>query len=97
MPSDLVSQFPKVPVIGLQPTKVSICGVVTSMTILCDCGSPVPVIIPNMDRAGICMTCKTKYVISKLKFENVNGNVSIEQQVAKWGGPMSASPDLDVH
>lgn len=91
-----VMKFPKVPVIGLQPTKVNICGTVVSMVVLCDCGSPVPVVIPNLDRAGVCMTCKTKYVISKLEMQNVNGQVSMNTQVSKWGGPVSASPDLDL-
>lgn len=86
---------PKGHVIGLQRRSVHVAATMVSAVIVCDCGSPAPVLIPNHDRAGICLACKTKYVISELVLKNT-GLVSVETQVAKWNGPMSASRELDV-
>lgn len=86
----------KVQVIGLQPRKVQIVASIHSMVIVCDCGSATPILIPNVDRAGFCAACKTKYVISQIKFENNAGQVGMETAVAKWAGPMSASNELTV-
>ena len=95
MPVD-VSKFPKVPTIGLQPAKAMVCDWAAQMVVLCDCGSPVPILVPNIDRAGVCKTCKTKYVIARFEMVNNNGQIGVNVQLAKWGGPTSASPDLDV-
>ena len=95
--SDRSIQFPRVPVIGLQARKVQICGLpVVTAVVLCDCGHPIPVVIANLDRAGFCPACKTKYVIAKLQFQNVNGQVSLAWEVGKWEGPMAASNELTV-
>lgn len=88
--------FPRVPVIGLQKRQVSIAHTCASVVILCDCGSPAPILIPNFDRAGLCLACKTKYVIANLQFKNENGLVSLNVDVAKWRGPMDASKELVV-
>lgn len=92
-----VPQYPKVPIIGLQPRKVDVCGLpLISCVVTCDCGSPAPIIIPNIDRAGFCPSCKTKLVIARVDFQNVNGHVTLNTQVAKWQGPMSASSELTI-
>lgn len=88
--------FPKVPTIGVQRRQVQIAHTTVSAVLVCDCGSPAPVLIPNHDRAGICLACKTKYVISELLFKNEGGLITMDTQVAKWNGPMSASKELDV-
>jgi hypothetical protein len=88
--------FPKVPVINLQKRKVQIVHIISCVVMTCDCGSTVPILIPNHDRAGICLTCKTKYVIAKFEVKNENGLITTSVDVAKWNGPMSASPALDV-
>lgn len=93
---DLTSKFPKVPTIGLQPRKVQIAGYVLSAAIVCDCGSMKPILIPNVDKAGVCLACKAKYVIAGLEFRNEGGQVTSNIQVARWNGPTSASKELDV-
>lgn len=96
----MIIQQQRVPTIGLQPKQVQIApgtaGTLISVTMLCDCGSDVPVLIPNVDRAGLCTRCKTKYVISKVQFQNDSGLISMNTEVAKWRGPMSASKEMDV-
>jgi hypothetical protein len=93
MPTD--PRLLKVPILG-QKKQVVCYYVHGSAVITCLCGSPVPIVIPGFDRAGICMTCKRKYVIASLLFKNDNGLVSMDTQIAEWGGPASASADLDV-
>lgn len=88
--------FPKVPVIGLQRRQVQITQTMIAAVLVCDCGSTAPVLIPNHDRAGVCLACKTKYVLSALDFQNQGGLITMDTQVAKWNGPMSASRELDV-
>lgn len=94
--SDILKEFPRVPILGVKKPEVVCHYVHGSAVIGCDCGSPLPVIVPAFDRAGICLACKTKYVIAELHFTNANGDVQIQTKVAKWRGPMSASADLDV-
>ncbi len=96
MPVDLKHVFPRVPIIGGEPRVVK-CSVFDGRaTILCDCGNHTPIDIPSFNRAGFCVGCKQKYVISKLAFMNNNGQVSSEIEIAKWGGAMSASKELEV-
>ncbi len=91
--------FPKVPVVGLKPRAPKICGTppcAASVVVLCECGYPYPFQIPSVDRAGCCPGCKLKFVISEISFRNAGGQVSMNVQVAKWNGPMSASTELDI-
>lgn len=93
---DVTHVFPKVPIIGGQSREVTCSVFDARATILCDCGSPIPIDIPSINRAGFCTGCKTKYVISKLIIRNLNGHIGSEIEIAKWQGPMSASRELDV-
>jgi hypothetical protein len=86
----------RVPIVGLQKRQVTMGELLISATILCDCGSPLPITIPNVDRAGLCKACKTKYVIAKVEFKNDANLVHVNWDVAKWMGPMSATQALDV-
>ncbi len=94
--SELRPVFPKVPIIGAQPRK-AVCHMHDARaTVVCDCGSPLPIDIPSLSRAGFCTACKQKYVIASLTFANRNGAVSSQIEIAKWAGPMSASRELDI-
>jgi hypothetical protein len=92
----LAQDMKRVPVIGLQPKEVTICETLCAMVILCDCGSTRPIVIPSLIRAGLCRVCKQTYVISTVEIHNVNGQLTFNTQVAKWTGPISASPGLDL-
>lgn len=97
MDDNVTLMNPRIPVIGLQRRQVKHIDVRVIEVVMCDCGNPDPIVIPGFDRAGFCPKCKTKLIISKLEFANVNGNVTMSVQVAKWNGPMSAaSRDLEV-
>lgn len=85
-----------VPIVGLKKPAV-VCHFTAAQSVVsCDCGSPVPVVIPGLDRAGMCGACQTKYVIASLKFVNLNGAVTMDVQIGKWHGPMAASFELDL-
>src|SRR5690242_18751028 len=87
---------PRVPIIGLKKPEVVCHYTAAQCVVTCDCGSPTPIVIPGLDRAGLCVACKSKYVIARLDFTNAQGQVSMNIQVGKWLGPMAASFDLDL-
>jgi hypothetical protein len=87
---------PNVPLVGVQKPSV-VCHFTAAQSVVsCDCGSSVPVVIPGLDRAGMCGSCQTKYVIASLRFANVQGQVTMDVQIGKWHGPMAASFELDL-
>lgn len=92
----LIHVRPKVPIIGGEARKVKCFAFDARATILCDCGNMDPIDIPSFTRAGYCKSCKTKYVISVLTFNNVGGHITTNITVAKWHGPDSATRDLEV-
>jgi len=88
---------PSVPVIGVQKRQVKMCGLpMITAVALCDCGQAQPIIIPAIDRAGVCVGCKTQYVISRIDFRNESGDITLNAEVSKWYGPAEASKELAV-
>ncbi len=88
--------MPSVPIIGLKKPEVVCHHTSAHAVVTCDCGSPVPIVIPGFDEAGLCKACKTKYVIAQLTFTNNQGQCSMNIKVGKWEGPMAASFDLHL-
>lgn len=94
--SELTHRFPKVPLVGGMPREVTCHTYDGRATVVCACGSPLPIDIPSFGRAGFCTACKQKYVIASMTLTNQNGHVSSAITIAKWAGPMSASRELEV-
>ena len=96
VPPHIVRQFPKVPIVGQKQPESTCHYVAAQAVVTCKCGDPAPIVIPALDRAGLCKVCKTRYVIAKFNWKNDNGLLSLDTQIGEWKGAMNASEDLSV-
>ncbi len=95
MPTPL-SAFPKVPILGAAAPTPTCHYSAAQACVTCDCGSALPIMIPGLDRAGLCSVCQTKWIIASLRYENLDGRMTLDIRLGKWHGPMAASRDADL-
>ncbi len=83
------------PGLVIKPARVQSHQLQIQAIVTCDCGWKAPFLVsalitPGVDKPQRCPGCGQAYVIASVEYRNVNGDISLNSQLATVGSPKTA-------